>query len=148
MINPLCLCRRYTQQAQDKAPGYHWASKAGLESQYPNGATPLYGRLCYSSHTLPALRHSRSVFETGLGLAELACRYPAVPLDHSLVIQNQGAMGGTQDREADGKGRAGEGSAGNPCATQQNRSQNLDWVRVPDLWVFQPGPLNLPPLTV
>ncbi|XP_023688408.2 uncharacterized protein cdh24b isoform X1 [Paramormyrops kingsleyae] len=117
---------RYTQQVQDNAPGYRWTSKAGLESQYPSGAAPLYGRLCYSSHTLPALRHSRSVFETGLGLAELPCRYPAGPLDHSLVIQNQGAMSGAQDREADGKGGAGEGD---PCATQQNRSQNLDWVQ-------------------
>uniref|UniRef100_A0A8C7LKH1 Cadherin 24 n=1 Tax=Oncorhynchus kisutch TaxID=8019 RepID=A0A8C7LKH1_ONCKI len=54
---------------------------------------PMYGRLCYSSHTLPVLRRTPgSQFEPGL--AELAYRFPGGQPDHSLVIQNQGAMVG------------------------------------------------------
>lgn len=53
----------------------------------------MYGRLCYSSHTLPVLRRTPgSQFEPGL--SELAYRFPGSQPDHSLVIQNQGAMVG------------------------------------------------------
>ncbi|MFT7800126.1 cadherin-24 isoform X1 [Arapaima gigas] len=133
---------RYAQHAQDKTRGYRWV-KAGLDPQYPSSAAPLYGRLCYSSHTLPALRHSHSVFEPGL--PELAYRYPSGHLDHSLVIQNQGAIGGplntgavcvvpadaaaargTTSRaappSAEGKEKVGVASTG-------DQNQNIDWVR-------------------
>ncbi|XP_029111039.1 uncharacterized protein cdh24b isoform X3 [Scleropages formosus] len=131
---------RYAQHGQDKTRGYHWV-KAGLEPQYPGSAAPLYGRLCYSSHTLPALRHSHSVFEPGL--AELAYRYPSGHLDHSLVIQNQGAVGGPLDPGAVCMGpvdpAAGRGVAGGMAppgadgkekvgmAVAGDQNQNLDW---------------------
>uniref|UniRef100_A0A668VJR0 Cadherin domain-containing protein n=1 Tax=Oreochromis aureus TaxID=47969 RepID=A0A668VJR0_OREAU len=62
-------------------------------------AGPLYGRLCYSSHTLPILRRTPGgTFEPGL--AELAYRFPGGQPDHSLVIQNQGAMVGPMESGA------------------------------------------------
>ncbi|XP_029111038.1 uncharacterized protein cdh24b isoform X2 [Scleropages formosus] len=137
---------RYAQHGQDKTRGYHWV-KAGLEPQYPGSAAPLYGRLCYSSHTLPALRHSHSVFEPGL--AELAYRYPSGHLDHSLVIQNQGAVGGPLDPGAVCMGpvdpAAGRGVAGGMAppgadgkekvgmAVAGDQNQNLDWVQTESL---------------
>uniref|UniRef100_A0A8D3C692 Cadherin 24, type 2b n=1 Tax=Scophthalmus maximus TaxID=52904 RepID=A0A8D3C692_SCOMX len=60
---------------------------------------PLYGRLCYSSHTLPVLRRAPGgTFDPGL--AELGYRYPGGQPDHSLVIQNQGAMVGAMESGA------------------------------------------------
>uniref|UniRef100_A0A8C9XJJ4 Cadherin 24, type 2b n=1 Tax=Sander lucioperca TaxID=283035 RepID=A0A8C9XJJ4_SANLU len=60
---------------------------------------PLYGRLCYSSHTLPVLRRTPGgTFEPGL--AELGYRFPGGQPDHSLVIQNQGAMVGAMESGA------------------------------------------------
>uniref|UniRef100_A0A8C0YDU2 Cadherin 24, type 2b n=1 Tax=Cyprinus carpio carpio TaxID=630221 RepID=A0A8C0YDU2_CYPCA len=56
------------------------------------GAT-LYGRFCYSSHTLPVLRRSQGPYEPGI--SELAYRLPGNQPDHSLVIQNQAAVVGT-----------------------------------------------------
>uniref|UniRef100_A0A8C7JPM3 Cadherin 24, type 2b n=1 Tax=Oncorhynchus kisutch TaxID=8019 RepID=A0A8C7JPM3_ONCKI len=64
-----------------------------LDPAYSGPGGPLYGRLCYSSHTLPVLRRNPGgQFEPGL--AELAYRFPGGHPDHSLVIQNQGAMVG------------------------------------------------------
>ncbi|KAI1901290.1 hypothetical protein AGOR_G00032790 [Albula goreensis] len=83
---------RFPQQSQEHTGAYGWMQGgAGLEPQYAGAAPPLYGRLCYSSHTLPVLRRAHS-HAHGLGLAELACNFPSGPLDHSLVIQNQGAI--------------------------------------------------------
>uniref|UniRef100_A0A3P8ZIU1 Cadherin domain-containing protein n=1 Tax=Esox lucius TaxID=8010 RepID=A0A3P8ZIU1_ESOLU len=64
------------------------ALQSAPHSSRPGG--PLYGRLCYSSHTLPVLRRTPGAqFEPGL-----AYRFPGGQPDHSLVIQNQGAMVG------------------------------------------------------
>ncbi|XP_012995009.3 uncharacterized protein LOC105021421 isoform X1 [Esox lucius] len=85
--------RRQSQLVQDKARAYSWAQNPGLDPAYtgPGGpGGPLYGRLCYSSHTLPVLRRTPGAqFEPGL-----AYRFPGGQPDHSLVIQNQGAMVG------------------------------------------------------
>uniref|UniRef100_A0A8C8DRV6 Cadherin 24, type 2b n=1 Tax=Oryzias sinensis TaxID=183150 RepID=A0A8C8DRV6_9TELE len=60
---------------------------------------PLYGRLCYSSQTLPVLRRTPGgTFDQGL--AELAYRFPGGQPDHSLVIQNQGAAVGPMESGA------------------------------------------------
>lgn len=59
--------------------------------QYPS-QTPLYGRLCYSSQTLPVLRRSQGPYDPGL--TELGYRFSGGQPDHSLVIHNQGAMVG------------------------------------------------------
>uniref|UniRef100_A0A3B4B8C9 Cadherin domain-containing protein n=1 Tax=Periophthalmus magnuspinnatus TaxID=409849 RepID=A0A3B4B8C9_9GOBI len=60
---------------------------------------PLYGRLCYSSATLPVLRRTPGgAFEPGL--AELGYRIPGGQPDHSLVIQNQAAMVGPMESGA------------------------------------------------
>ncbi|KAM9458723.1 uncharacterized protein ACWYII_010658 isoform 3-T3 [Salvelinus alpinus] len=84
---------RYSQHVQDKARAYNWAQNPALDPAYSGPGGPLYGRLCYSSHTLPVLRRTPGgQFEPGL--AELAYRFPGGHPDHSLVIQNQGAMVG------------------------------------------------------
>ncbi|XP_078143745.1 cadherin 24, type 2b [Centroberyx gerrardi] len=90
---------RYSHHAQDKARTYSWAQNAGVDPNYAGPGGPLYGRLCYSSHTLPVLRRAPGApFEPGL--AELGYRYPAGQPDHSLVIQNQGAMVGPMESGA------------------------------------------------
>ncbi|XP_058488388.1 uncharacterized protein LOC131461274 isoform X1 [Solea solea] len=83
---------RYTQRTHEKARTYSWAQNPGVDHNYSGpGGGALYGRLCYSSHTLPVLRRTPGgTFEPGL--AELGYRYPGGQPDHSLVIQNQGAM--------------------------------------------------------
>ncbi|XP_067109061.1 LOW QUALITY PROTEIN: cadherin-24 [Osmerus mordax] len=84
---------RYAQQAQDKARAYSWAQNPALDPAYSGPGGALYGRLCYSSHTLPVLRRAPGPpFEPGM--AELAYRFPGGQPDHSLVIQNQAAMAG------------------------------------------------------
>ncbi|XP_045080624.1 uncharacterized protein LOC121581119 isoform X2 [Coregonus clupeaformis] len=84
---------RYSQHVQDKARDYSWAQNPALDPAYSGPGGPMYGRLCYSSHTLPVLRRTPGgQFEPGL--AELAYRFPGGQPDHSLVIQNQGTMVG------------------------------------------------------
>ncbi|AWP04581.1 putative cadherin-24, partial [Scophthalmus maximus] len=90
---------RYSHRNQDKARTYSWAQNPGVDHNYSGPAGPLYGRLCYSSHTLPVLRRAPGVtFDPGL--AELGYRYPGGQPDHSLVIQNQGAMVGAMESGA------------------------------------------------
>ncbi|XP_068456661.1 uncharacterized protein [Clinocottus analis] len=90
---------RYAHQTQEKARTYSWAQNPGVEHNYSGPAGPLYGRLCYSSHTLPVLRRAPGgAFEPGL--AELGYRFPGGQPDHSLVIQNQGAMVGPMESGA------------------------------------------------
>ena len=91
--------RRYAHHNQEKARTYSWAQNPGVEHNYSTPGGPLYGRLCYSSHTLPVLRRAPGgAFEPGL--AELGYRYPGGQPDHSLVIQNQGAMVGAMESGA------------------------------------------------
>ncbi|KAM4552169.1 uncharacterized protein cdh24b [Odontesthes bonariensis] len=90
---------RYSQHVQDKARTYSWAQNPGVENNYSAQGGPLYGRVCYSSHTLPVLRRTPGgTFDPGL--AELAYRFPGGQPDHSLVIQNQGAMVGPMESGA------------------------------------------------
>ncbi|XP_047445379.1 uncharacterized protein LOC125010662 [Mugil cephalus] len=90
---------RYTHRVQDKGRTYSWAQNPGVEQNYSAPGGALYGRLCYSSHTLPVLRRPPGgTFEPGL--AELAYRFPGGQPDHSLVIQNQGAMVGPMESGA------------------------------------------------
>ncbi|KAG5841632.1 hypothetical protein ANANG_G00168690 [Anguilla anguilla] len=139
---------RLAQQSQDQAGGYGWVqSGAGLDP-------PLYGRLCYSSHTLPALRHAHSPAHgpaQGRGLAELTCNFPTGALDHSLVIQNQGAvlgpgavyLGPAEPQQQDGPAGLDGGKAqggdvkdrgGAPTGEPEPRTQqdqDLDWNHSP-----------------
>ena len=98
----MCLSffSRYAQRAVEKGRTYSWAQNQGLEQTYSAPGGPLYGRLCYSSATLPVLRRTPGgAFEPGL--AELGYRFPAGGQpDHSLVIQNQGAMVGPMESGA------------------------------------------------
>nr|XP_019955188.1 PREDICTED: cadherin-24 [Paralichthys olivaceus] len=90
---------RYTHRTQDKARTYSWAQNPAVDHNYTGPVGPLYGRLCYSSHTLPVLRRTPGgTFEPGL--AELGYRFPGGQPDHSLVIQNQGAMVGPMESGA------------------------------------------------
>ncbi|XP_034411233.1 cadherin-24 [Cyclopterus lumpus] len=90
---------RYAHQTQEKARTYSWAQNPGVEHNYSGPGGPLYGRLCYSSHTLPVLRRAPGgAFEPGL--AELGYRFPGGQPDHSLVIQNQGAAVGPMESGA------------------------------------------------
>ncbi|XP_061588772.1 uncharacterized protein LOC133452993 [Cololabis saira] len=90
---------RYTQHCQDKARNYSWAQNPGVDQNLSGPGGALYGRLCYSSHTLPVLRRAPGgTFDQGL--AELAYRFPGGNPDHSLVIQNQGALVGAMESGA------------------------------------------------
>ncbi|XP_053738967.1 uncharacterized protein LOC128769343 [Synchiropus splendidus] len=90
---------RYTQRGQEKSRTYSWAQNAAVDGNYAGQGGPLYGRICYSSHTLPVLRRTPGgAFEPGL--AELGYRFPGGQPDHSLVIQNQGAMVGPMESGA------------------------------------------------
>ncbi|KAM6948636.1 uncharacterized protein cdh24b [Aplochiton taeniatus] len=85
---------RYSQHNQEKGrASYSWAQNPGLDPSYSGPGGPHYGRICYSSHTLPVLRRAPGA-PLEPGLAELAYRFPAGHPDHSLVIQNQAAMVG------------------------------------------------------
>ncbi|XP_061924798.1 uncharacterized protein LOC133664306 [Entelurus aequoreus] len=87
---------RYAQRGQDKGHMYSWTQNPGVDHNYSGPGGPLYGRLCYSSHTLPVLRRAPGgAFEPGL--AELGYHFPGGQPDHSLVIQNQAAMVGPMD---------------------------------------------------
>ncbi|KAF7655345.1 hypothetical protein LDENG_00057070 [Lucifuga dentata] len=90
---------RYAHRGQEKARTYSWAQKPGVDHSYSGPGGPIYGRLCYSSHTLPVLRRNPGgTLEPGL--AELGYRFPGGQPDHSLVIQNQGAMVGPMESGA------------------------------------------------
>ncbi|XP_033838414.2 cadherin-24 [Periophthalmus magnuspinnatus] len=90
---------RYAHRAVEKGRTYSWAQNQGLEQTYSGPGGPLYGRLCYSSATLPVLRRTPGgAFEPGL--AELGYRIPGGQPDHSLVIQNQAAMVGPMESGA------------------------------------------------
>ncbi|XP_062407651.1 uncharacterized protein LOC134098745 [Sardina pilchardus] len=110
---------RYSQHMQqDKSRTYSWAQAGAgggvgaLEPAYSASVAPLYGRLCYSSQTLPVLRRGQGPLEPGA--AELGgYRIPGGPADHSLVIQNQGAMVGTLEH-CGMYGESGGGGIGSP----------------------------------
>lgn len=113
----LFFCRRYSHRAQEKGRTYSWAQNPGMDHNYSGPGGALYGRLCYSSHTLPVLRRAPGgTFEPGL--AELGYRFPGGQPDHSLVIQNQAAMVGTMESGAVYIGAAdlGVGSRIGSCA--------------------------------
>ncbi|XP_051984601.1 uncharacterized protein LOC127645111 [Xyrauchen texanus] len=148
---------RYSQHNQDKARTYNsWAQAGALDpGQNASQGAPLYGRLCYSSHTLPVLRHSQGPYEPGL--SELAYRFPGSQPDHSLVIQNQAAMVGplepganyggpaevshsskegiiSQDRATtSGRGTPSKNDSKEDSSSDaqqsQNQRQDLDWVQ-------------------
>lgn len=87
-------CRRYAHRGPDKGRTYSWAQNQCVDHSYSAPGGPLYGRLCYSSHTLPVLRRAPG------GLAEIGYRFPGGQPDHSLVIQNQGAVVGPMESGA------------------------------------------------
>ncbi|KAJ3595422.1 hypothetical protein NHX12_004726 [Muraenolepis orangiensis] len=90
---------RYSQHSQDKASTYSWAQDPGVDPNYPGpGGGALYGRLCYSSHTLPVLRRGPAAGgQLEAGAAKPGYRIPGgggiLHPDHSLVIQNQAVVG-------------------------------------------------------
>ncbi|XP_077471024.1 cadherin 24, type 2b isoform X2 [Stigmatopora argus] len=87
---------RYTQRCQDKSRTSSWGQNQIVDHNYSGPGGPFYGRVCYSSHTLPVLRRTPGeIFQPGL--AELGYRFPGGQPDHSLVIQNQGAMVGPME---------------------------------------------------
>ncbi|KAI4901121.1 hypothetical protein NFI96_005334 [Prochilodus magdalenae] len=143
---------RYSQRGQEKARTYSsWAQSGVLDTGHHSQAAPLYGRLCYSSQTLPVLRRSQAPYEPGL--TELGYRFPGGQPDHSLVIQNQGAVVGPLEPGAlyVGPGEAGNSSregtvsqdgataseGGTPrkndakedLSSDAQQSQDLDWVQ-------------------
>ncbi|XP_028831973.1 uncharacterized protein cdh24b isoform X1 [Denticeps clupeoides] len=160
---------RYSQHTQDKSRMYSWAQNPGLDAQYSSSMAPLYGRFCYSSHTLP-IRRSQAPFDPSV--AELAYRFPGGQPDHSLVIQNQGAMvmplehngvfiGPTEAGNSSGEGTASQngatasegetagkegsgsgGARGTDVANkaQQSHSQDLDWKQPLILTRTDPAP--------
>uniref|UniRef100_A0A8C2GCA7 Cadherin 24, type 2b n=1 Tax=Cyprinus carpio TaxID=7962 RepID=A0A8C2GCA7_CYPCA len=151
---------RYSQHGQDKSrTNGSWAQAGTMDpGQYASQGAPLYGRFCYSSHTLPVLRRSQGPYEPGI--SELAYRLPGNQPDHSLVIQNQAAVVGPLEPgtiyvpTAEASYGSKEGTASQDGATtseggtprkndpkddassdaqqSQSQSQDLDWVQ-PDM---------------
>ncbi|KAI5103901.1 hypothetical protein C0J45_5527 [Silurus meridionalis] len=143
---------RLSQRGQDKSCTYSsWAQSGAMDgAQYPS-QTPLYGRLCYSSQTLPVQRRSQGPYEPGL--TELGYRFSAGQPDHSLVIHNQGAMVGALEpgtlymgpSEVVNSSREGTASQDGATASEEGtphkidikedsgsdaqRSQELNWVQ-------------------
>ncbi|KAJ8397468.1 hypothetical protein AAFF_G00437440 [Aldrovandia affinis] len=76
---------RYSSQTQERSRTYSWAQRPDLP--YPSSS--LCGRLCYSSHTLPVLRHAHTP-----GLLEPAYRFPGTSRTQA---EPQGATGGGSD---------------------------------------------------
>ncbi|KAK7163430.1 hypothetical protein R3I93_007476 [Phoxinus phoxinus] len=148
---------RYSQHCQEKARAYSsWAQAGPIDpGQYTSQGAPLYGRICYSSHTLPVLRRSQGPYEPGL--SELAYRFPGNQPDHSLVIQNQAAMvgplepgaiyvpaseaghgskegtashdGGTTSVGGTPRKNDSKDDASSDAQQSQSQSQDLDWVQ-------------------
>ncbi|CAL8277865.1 unnamed protein product [Lota lota] len=131
---------RYSQHSQDKARTYSWAQHPGADPNYPGpGGGALYGRLCYSSHTLPVLRRGPAGAPFEQGVAEPGYRIPGgsgVHPDHSLVIQNQAATVGTTEsgaafvspteRNGGGGGRKGSRADSRDGAASQGRVSTSD----------------------
>ncbi|KAI1888744.1 hypothetical protein AGOR_G00171880 [Albula goreensis] len=107
---------RCAGQAQERARTYSWAQ--GGEMGYPSSAAPLYGRLSYSSHTLPVLRHA-----PGPGLAELPYHFPTTPEPGSAHTQQepQGAVGGSDI------GLPATPDSKDSISEPGSNSHNLDW---------------------
>ncbi|XP_035392373.1 uncharacterized protein LOC113590262 [Electrophorus electricus] len=144
---------RYSQRGQDKTRTYSsWAQAGATEGgQYPGQGPAVYGRPCYASHTLPVLRRTPGPCEPGL--AELGYRFAGDQPDHSLVIQNQGAMAGPLEPGVlyAGSGEAGNGSreglasqdgaavseggtlrkndTNGDSGSETQQSQDVDWVQ-------------------
>ncbi|XP_016108720.1 uncharacterized protein [Sinocyclocheilus grahami] len=146
---------RYSQHGQDKSRMYSsWAQAGAMDpGQYASQGAPLYGRFCYSTHTLPVLRRSQGPYEPGI--SELVYRLPGNQPDHSLVIQNQAAVVGPLEPgaiyvpTAEASHGSKEGTASQDGATtseggtprkndskddasshaqqSQSQSQDLDW---------------------
>lgn len=93
--------RRYSQHNLDRT--YSWSTNASADQRRP-GSAPMYGRYCYSIHTLPVLKHTShhaspySTAGSGISGIDLA-KLPSYGLhgkraDPTLVIQtHQGNYG-------------------------------------------------------
>ncbi|XP_062419503.1 cadherin-24-like, partial [Pungitius pungitius] len=89
----------YTQQNPPRARTYSWTRnpRPGPDAQRRPGSAPLYGRLCYGVHTLPALSDYYAVgpLEAGLQLPQvtrgLAAGHAGGHAGNPLVNQNQSA---------------------------------------------------------
>ncbi|KPP59272.1 hypothetical protein Z043_122821 [Scleropages formosus] len=101
---------RYTHQNQDRCRTSPWAQNPGLDPHFPLQEATLYGRLFYSSHTLPVLRSVHGPFEPGLS-------FPGA-LDPSLVLQNQALdKPGTSKEGSEGQGPGAEPTRPGSAAT-------------------------------
>ncbi|XP_030642573.1 cadherin-7 [Chanos chanos] len=65
----------HSQENLDGGRTYIWGQTQGLDPCRP-GSAPLYGRFCYSIHTLPATKNRHSPFEARLDLAKLVYDLP------------------------------------------------------------------------
>ncbi|KAJ8377103.1 hypothetical protein SKAU_G00076830 [Synaphobranchus kaupii] len=121
---------RYSGRGQERGRTYSWSQNPSLP--FPGAAAPLYGRLCYSSHTLPVLRHAHghAPFEQGLGPAEMAYHG-----DSRTEAEPAGATGGSD-------------SGAPPTPDSKDSSEpgyhthNLDWAEA--LVLTRCGPAAVP----
>ncbi|KAL4635410.1 cadherin-11-like [Arapaima gigas] len=91
---------RYPHQNRDRSLTSLWTQNPGLEPQFPVQEATLYGRLFYSSRTLPVLRTAHPPFQPGLSFHG--------PLDPPLVLQNQApGKSGTSKNSSEEQGVAG-----------------------------------------
>ncbi|XP_022532490.2 cadherin-7 [Astyanax mexicanus] len=64
----------YSQENLDRM--YSWTQTAAVDPQRP-GSAPLYGRFCYSIHTLPAVRDRIGPYDSRLDFTKLAYTLPS-----------------------------------------------------------------------
>lgn len=80
------MFHRYSQHNLDRT--YSWSQNTSMDPRRP-GSAPMYGRFCYSIHTLPVMKNNNM----GLDLAKLPYGLANNRTDQTLVIQTQGNYG-------------------------------------------------------
>ncbi|XP_036448155.1 LOW QUALITY PROTEIN: cadherin-24 [Colossoma macropomum] len=128
MHSALRLSRNiYSQENLDRM--YSWAQAPGVDPQRP-GSAPLYGRFCYSIHTLPAVRDRIGPFDSRRDLTKLTYTLPSAqtqdcgPLDPGCVFTGLAELSKRTDQSRTGDEHQGtESSAENNLKESETGSE-------------------------
>ncbi|KAL6483929.1 hypothetical protein MHYP_G00088020, partial [Metynnis hypsauchen] len=117
----------YSQENLDRM--YSWAQAPGVDPQRP-GSAPLYGRFCYSIHTLPAVRERIGLFDSRRDLTKLTYTLPSAqtqdcgPLDPGCVFTGLAELAKRTDQSRTGDEHQGtESSAENNLKESETGSE-------------------------
>ncbi|XP_072528232.1 cadherin-7 [Salminus brasiliensis] len=116
----------YSQENLDRM--YSWTQTAGVDPQRP-GSAPLYGRFCYSIHTLPAVRDRIGPFDSGMDLTKLAYTLPSGqaqnygPLDGCVFTGLAELSPSTDQSRTEEEHKGTEGSAENNLKESETGSE-------------------------